>query len=191
MTTTITMDENQNSTQENPGLQLARIREQKGYSQEYVAVKLHLRVKVIELLEADDYEQMPEPVFIKGYLRAYAKLLDVAPEPLLATFNNLYATERKLEKALWQSRRESNKSERVVRWFTGLIVVAAIVAVGMWWQKNKDSQQLFTTKSAHAQLPPNKTASEVRLTDLSKMRSMLSTKSTSSSNITPMETNGG
>ena len=191
MNTTITMDEIHNGNQEKPGMQLAKVREQKGYSQEYVAGKLHLRVRIIELLEADDYEQMPEPVFIKGYLRAYAKLLDIPSEPLLAIFNSIYSTERKLEKAaLWQGRREPNKSERAVRLLTGVIAAAAIVAVGFWWQKNKDNQQFLPSKTTQvvAEVTPGKNESEIRLTDLSKMRAVLTP---TLSQIVPVESNGG
>ena len=184
------MDEIHNGTQEKPGVQLARVREKKGYSQEYVAGKLHLRVRIIELLEVDDYEQMPEPVFIKGYLRAYAKLLNVPAEPLLETFNNMYSSERKLEKALWQGKRESHRGEHIVRLLTGLITIGAIVAVGIWWHKNKDSQQIFSAKSSHveAEVTPLKTETEIRLTDLSKMRSMLNP---SNNQIMPLENHGG
>ena len=190
MNTTIIMDEIHNGNQEKPGLQLARIRESKGYSQEYVAGKLHLRVRIIELLEADDYEQMPEPVFIKGYLRAYAKLLAVPVEPLLEIFNGLYSPERKLEKALWQGKRESHKNEHAIRLLTGLIAVGAIVAVGFWWQKNKDSQQFFPSKNTQVmvEVKPSKTDTEIRLTDLSKMRSMLPP---SENSISKMENSGG
>jgi cytoskeleton protein RodZ len=192
MNTTATMDEIHNGTQERPGMQLALVREKKGYSQEYVAGKLHLRVRIIELLEADDYEQMPEPVFIKGYLRAYAKLLGIPGEPLLEIFNAQYSTERKLEKALWQSRRESNKGERAVRLLTGLIALGAIAVVCFWWQKSKDNQQLFSAKSVPvvAELTPLKVESEVRLTDLSKMHSLLNPPNINNQ-ITPMETTGG
>ncbi len=188
---TTVMDEIHSGTQEKPGMQLARVREKKGYSQEYVAGKLHLRVRVIDLLEADDYDQMPEPVFIKGYLRAYAKLLDVPPDPLLQIFTSLYSGERKLEKTLWQSKRETNKGERIVRILTGVVAVAAIVAVGLWWQKNKDNQQLFPTKEATpvvAEDAPSKTETELKLTDLSKMQSLLLP---SNDQITPMESQGG
>jgi len=173
---TIPADDNNQSNQENPGSQLARMREKKGISQEYVAGKLHLRVKVIELLEADDYQNMPEPVFIKGYLRAYAKLLGMAPEPLLATFNHKYSPERKLEKALWQSKRESNFGERIVRWFTAMVAITAIVAVGVWWHKNKDAQPMFASKTAQLEEPAiDKADPQLKLTDLSRMQSMFST----------------
>lgn len=191
-TTTLLINEIQNDAQEKPGLQLARVREKKGYTQEYVAGKLHLRVRIIELLELDDYDQLPEPVFIKGYLRAYAKLLGVRPEPLLETFNSTYLIERKLEKALWQSKRESNKGERVVRILTGIIAVGAILVVSFWWQKNKESQQSPSIKStAAAELLPTKVENEIRLTDLSKMNALLN-PSISTNQMSPMEiSNGG
>lgn len=192
MNTTVKTDEVHEGHQEKPGFQLARAREKKGYSQEYVAGRLHLRTRVIELLDADDYEQLPPPVFIQGYLSAYAKFLDVPAEPLVKIFNSLYSVDRKVEKALWQSKRESNKGERLVRVLTALIVVGAIAVVSFWWQKNKDSQQLFSTKSSPvlAKLNPSKMDSELRLTDLSKLHSLLNPP-TVTHQISPRESPSG
>ncbi len=172
--TTIIVDEREQHLQQKPGAQLATIRIEKGFSTEYVAGKLHLRVRIIELLEADDYENMPEPVFIQGYLRGYAKLLDISPAPLLETFNQLYSPERKLEKTLWQSRRETNKAEHAIRWLTGIFAVIVIAAVAMWWQKNKENEHAFSAHISEAKPSRNQTETEIRLTDLSKMRSLLS-----------------
>jgi cytoskeleton protein RodZ len=189
MNTTAVMDSKDQCDQDTPGLQLARIREKKGFTKEYVAVKLHLRVRVIELLESDDYENLPEPVFIKGYLRAYAKLLGVHPDPYLEIFNELYTLEKKPEKALWQSRRESHAGERVVRWVTGLVAITIIVAVSFWWQKNKDDQNLFNTAAkdnkvvATMTTPVDKKQPEPKLSALSKLQSMF----TMESQVTPVE----
>ena len=135
-----------------------------------------MRVRLIELLEADDYQNMPEPVFIKGYLRGYAKLLGLASAPLLEMFNELYTNERKPEKALWQSRRETNKAEHAIRWLTGGFAVIVLVAVAMWWHTNKENEQLFPANVSHADIDTNKSETEIRLTDLSKMRSLLSSR---------------
>lgn len=146
MNTTTTTDETKFRALENPGAQLARLREKRGFTQEYVAGKLHLRVKVISLLEADEYQNLPEPVFIKGYIRAYTKLLGVNPEPFLSTFNSQYASEKKPEKALWQSKRESHKGEQLIRWITALVAFAAISGISFWWQKNKDVDAIVPEK---------------------------------------------
>lgn len=186
MNTTITMDEITEGMDSKPGAQLATERMQQGYSLEYVAGKLHLRVKLIELLEADDYYNMPEPVFIKGYLRAYAKLLNLQPQPLLDTFNSIYkTTERKVEKALWQSRRETNRAEHAIRWLTGFFAVIVLAAVAVWWYTNKDNENLFPSNVNRAETSPSKTETEIRLTDLSKMRSLLSSPASSNSSSLP------
>lgn len=138
MSTTTMLDDSLTMNATNPGSQLASIREQKGYTVEYVASKLHLRARVIELIELNDFKSLPAAVFIKGYLRAYAKLLDVSPEPYLAVFNSQYDTENKPERTLWQqSKRETNKAEYIIRWFTLLFAFAVVIAVGMWWQKKQ------------------------------------------------------
>lgn len=174
MSMTGTIDEQEQVALEKPGAQLAAQRVLRDYSQEYVAGKLHLRVRIIELLEADDYVNMPQPVFIKGYLRAYAKLLGVPSDPLLATFNSIYSEERKPDKALWQSRRQSNKAEHAVRWVTILFSLGVLIAVGMWWESNKDNQTLLPNSLEHVDVSSNPSQKDIRLTDLSKMRSLLS-----------------
>ncbi len=175
MNTTIAMDEIVENAQK-PGARLAAVRLEKEYSPEYVAGKLHLRVRIIELIEADDYQNLPEPVFIKGYLRAYAKLLGVPADPLMDTFNQLYKPERVPEKALWQSRREKNRAEHAIRWVTAFFAAVVLMAVAMWWYNNKDNERLFPASLSRADSTPVKTETEIRLTDLSKMRSLLSSR---------------
>ncbi|STY29238.1 DNA-binding protein [Legionella wadsworthii] len=183
MNTTTTLDEITAENDNNPGEQLANIRQQKGYTVEYVANKLHLRARIIELIENNEFHLLPEPVFVKGYLRAYAKLLGTSPEPYLAIFNEQFVVEKKSDRALlWQqSKRESHKAEHIIRWFTILFALGVIVAVGVWWQKNRDMQQVFTTKKAPVDLSLNQTPAsietkELKLTDISKMQSLLNPK---------------
>lgn len=187
MNTTATMDDTNTSEIDNPGVQLSNLRQQKGYTIEYVASKLHLRVRIIELIEAGDFNLLPEPVFVRGYLRAYSKLLGVSPDPFLAVFNNQYNFEKKPERALWQSKRESHKAEYIIRLVTIVFAVGVLVAVGVWWQKNKDSQPVFSPKETSTNLSLNDSTSELKLTDLSKMQSLLNPNS----QMTPLEKEGG
>lgn len=177
MSITVTVDELVDNFQDKPGAQLAAVRMQKGYTPEYVAGKLHLRVRLIELLEADDYLSMPEPVFIKGYFRAYAKLLDIPAEPLIEIYNSQHGTDRKSERTLWQTKREVNRAEHAIRWLTGIFAILVLAAVAMWWYTNKDNERLLPATISSADKSPSKSESEIRLTDLSKMRSLLSSSS--------------
>lgn len=69
MSTETTVDE-----APSPGEQLRKARTGYGWSLEDVAANLNLDVDVVRALESGDYVGLPEPAFIRGYLRAYARL---------------------------------------------------------------------------------------------------------------------
>lgn len=174
MNTTTTLDELNSLDIDTIGAQLATIREQKGFSIDFVANKLHLRSRIIELIENSDFSLLPEPVFVKGYLRAYSKLLGISPDPFISVFNAQFSVEKKIEKAaLWQSKRESHKAEHVIRWFTIVFALGVVVAVGIWWQKNQETNAAYTPKEVTTDLSLNQASAELKLTDLSKMHSLL------------------
>lgn len=66
------------------GRMLAEARERLELSVADVARQLRLSPRQIEALEADDYARLPGKTFMRGFIRNYAKLLQLDPEPLLA-----------------------------------------------------------------------------------------------------------
>lgn len=66
-----------------PGARLQTRRLKNQWSIEDVAADLNLRIEVIAALEADDYSQLPERTYVRGYLRAYARLLGIPEEEVL------------------------------------------------------------------------------------------------------------
>lgn len=66
------------------GRMLVEARERLGLSIADVARQLRLSPRQIEALEADDYAKLPGKTFLRGFIRNYAKLLQLDPEPLLA-----------------------------------------------------------------------------------------------------------
>jgi len=71
---------------EAPGLgaRLAGARELQGLSLGDVARQLKLAVRQVEALERDDYDAFPGPLFVRGFLRNYAKLLQLDLEHQIA-----------------------------------------------------------------------------------------------------------
>jgi len=59
------------------GVRLKQAREQAGLSQEDVAASLKIPVKGIRQLESGDSSQLGAPVFVRGQLRSYARLMGV------------------------------------------------------------------------------------------------------------------
>lgn len=65
------------------GVRLKQAREQAGLSQEEVAASLKIPVRVIRQLESGDPSQLGAPVFVRGQMRSYARLLGVDLEEQL------------------------------------------------------------------------------------------------------------
>ena len=77
--------------------------------------------------------------------------------------------------------------------FVGLrycLLLGVIVAVGIWWQKNRESTGFFSKENYqqnyHLTKRTTETA-ELKLTDISKMQSLLTPKP----EMTPLEKQGG
>ena len=66
------------------GAALREAREQAGLSLQAVGSRLKVPVKVLQALEAEQWSQLGAPVFIRGQLRSYARLLKVDVDGYLA-----------------------------------------------------------------------------------------------------------
>src|SRR3569623_733403 len=72
-----------------PGAQLREAREARRLTVEAAASQLRSDVSLLRALEADEYDNFAAPSFVTGHLRAYARLLDLAPEPLRDAYHHL------------------------------------------------------------------------------------------------------
>ncbi|HSH29516.1 MAG TPA: RodZ domain-containing protein [Thiohalobacter sp.] len=68
------------------GSRLREARERKGISPAEVAAQLHLHEHIIVALEQGDHDRLPAPIYVRGYVRAYARLLGLDEEELLALY---------------------------------------------------------------------------------------------------------
>lgn len=66
------------------GARLAGARQAAGLACEDVATRLKMPLRVVHALEADDRSVLGAPVFVRGQLRSYARLLDIDIEPELS-----------------------------------------------------------------------------------------------------------
>lgn len=57
-----------------------------GISEEQIASRLKMSVRQVRSLEADDYEALHGMATARGFVRAYARILQIDPEPLVASF---------------------------------------------------------------------------------------------------------
>ncbi|RTL03416.1 MAG: helix-turn-helix domain-containing protein, partial [Neisseriaceae bacterium] len=67
-----------------PGQMLRAAREAKGWKVEQVASQLKLSRRQIEALEADAFADLPGLTFVRGFVRNYARVLEIDTDPILA-----------------------------------------------------------------------------------------------------------
>ncbi len=82
------VDKDPEQTAEDPltvaGRQLAKAREAAGMAVHEIASELHLRVEVIQAIEAGDEAALPAAAFVRGYVRSYARCVGLDEAALVA-----------------------------------------------------------------------------------------------------------
>jgi cytoskeleton protein RodZ len=123
-----------------PGARLAAYRQDRGWTVEQVASQLNLAPRQIIAIESDDYPSLPGMPIVRGFIRAYAKLLKVDAAPLLATLGgetvlvHESVTPRKTLSTPFSEARLPSMAERPglsSKWLLGLLV-AVLVGVAVW-----------------------------------------------------------
>lgn len=78
---------------ERPGARLKKAREARGLDLAKVSAELRLSQRIVAAVEADLYRELPEPAFVRGYMRRYAQLVQLSPDDIAARFDQAYAAD--------------------------------------------------------------------------------------------------
>lgn len=81
------------------GATLARARQKKQVSLEQAACELYILQRHLEALEQEDFSELPQETFARGFAINYAKYLDLDPVAVAASFDNVYPDELRSRKA--------------------------------------------------------------------------------------------
>jgi len=69
-----------------PGEILRQAREGENLSVAAIATQLNLDMRTIEALERGEQDKLPAPIFVRGYLRGYARLVGVSEDVVLGAY---------------------------------------------------------------------------------------------------------
>lgn len=68
---------------------LKAAREAQGLSIHEVCSQLRLGVKQIQAIEQDDFDKLPQPSIVRGFIRNYARLLNIDVQPILEAYQRI------------------------------------------------------------------------------------------------------
>lgn len=131
-----------------PGQMLAEAREKIGLSQQQVADKLNFRVSLVKDIEADAFDRSLPTTFNRGYLKNYAKLVDISADEVLAGFEMLNVAQKQgAEMQSFSKQTEKQTENNIVMWISYLILAFLIGSTILWWLQ--DSKQTTSVKSSN------------------------------------------
>lgn len=118
------------------GAILKQHRESQNVSINQVANQLHLDNRVITAIENDDHDGLPDPIYVRGYIRSYCKFLKLDTEEMLQLYKeNVHRDDPEIIPEI-KYPTQSSSSDKPVKAFTYLISLGLVLLVITWWQSN-------------------------------------------------------
>lgn len=122
-----------------PGALLRQRRTERQLSVEDVAQALRLAPKQLRAIEQDDYDHLPGPTYVRGYLRSYAQFLGLSADTVLEFYNRQPAAAKAIDLAKNAPAPQMNSDHHVIK-ITTLIVAGLVLGLAaVWWQGRDDS----------------------------------------------------
>jgi len=120
----------------NPGESLRQAREIKGLSIAEVATQLNLTPQRLAQIESGAFDKLPGTTFARGYIRAYAKLLELDQNRLVMEFDQFTGTDATGSSvhALGRIEEPVRYSQSILRLVSFLLLLALIGGGFFWWQ---------------------------------------------------------
>ena len=154
------------------GQQLRQAREARGLDIAEIAQTLKLGARQVEALESGDWQGLPGHTFVRGFVRNYARLVQVDPAPLMAQLDRalekpadiLHVAETRPASMPQTGGRISRRDKLVIVVGAGLVAVAGLAYVlmpGSLSALRGSVQTLLDSFSSKPQEPVQKPAQEV------------------------------
>lgn len=148
-----------------PGELLRQSREASGLSLQEAATKLHLHQRIVEALEHDDEAQLPTPIYVRGYLRNYARLLGLDSAAVLAAYDARDNQHPELKPPV-AAKSQASSSDKPVRAVTYLLTLGLVVLLLAWWQsRHLGEKGIIDLDSWQLDKQPQVTSNEEAVTD--------------------------
>lgn len=115
------------------GAYLKAAREKRGLGVIQVAEKLHVDVTIVEALEAGEFGRVGPPVFVRGHLRHYARLLGEADDVLQGRYTGFDELIEMPDLSAAPRQIMQSRSPARLRWTLVLGLGAALLALLLWF----------------------------------------------------------
>jgi cytoskeleton protein RodZ len=124
-----------------PGERLQAERIKKGLSVEDVAGRMHLSTSILEAIEENNFDEITAPIFVKGYLRAYARIVALSEDEMIAQYLDMYSEEDPPISSTSNMVPELSVKDARIKWTTYLVIVVLGVLLAAWWWNKQQNDE--------------------------------------------------
>ncbi len=157
-------------------LKNARIK--KNLSTHEVGQRLYLTNDMIEKIESENFAALPSLTFVKGYLRAYAKLLGICDAEIISKFNKLSLKDKPATMSAQQIYcTDRNLVGKSIRWLGAVVGLVLVIAVAYWFHYEFSNSSVTEVSSANASFNQNNAADNSQVTEPAQISAPLTPQS--------------
>lgn len=150
-----------------PGELLRQAREHAGLSVSQIADRLRLRRTQIEELEANEFSKYVGGTYIRGYLRSYAKLVNLDEATLISAYQTYIGEEAppgQMQSFSQKTKLESQDNKLMLMTWIIILILIGSVAVFVWQQftEEKNGDVGVTTSTSQERVSQQQTSTPER-----------------------------
>ncbi len=124
-----------------PGQMLRDARIALGLTENQVAEQLNLRLSVIKNIESEQFDAKVPETFMRGYLKNYAKLLNVNYQDIKTSYESLDVANRQGNEMKSFSQSHKTQAENNLLKLISIILVVVLIAVTVvWWLQQANNE---------------------------------------------------
>jgi len=127
------MSEGQIENSNELGVLLTRAREKLSLSQKDIASRLNLKEEYIAALDANDLDKLPAPTYVRGYIRSYARAVNLNADSLINLFEGIAEAPPEILPDVKPTVQASSR-DKPVQAMTYLVTLTLVILIIAWWQ---------------------------------------------------------
>lgn len=115
------------------GVLFIKGREKLSLSQQDIASRLNLKKEIITALDAGDFDKLPVPIYVRGYIRSYARAVHLDENNLIGIYEGSVVASSDVLPDIKYTVQASSKN-KLVEAVTYLLIFILIIFIMAWWQ---------------------------------------------------------
>jgi cytoskeleton protein RodZ len=159
-----------NGETEGLGASLRKARESRGLSVHKAAQDMHVSDDIIEALESENFATLGAPIFVRGHLRNYARLLGLPEDQILAAERNTDTLSAPPVITLHPGGRHAY-GRRIAMPLFSVIVVALLLVLGVSWWQHRPPERATLLQTDRAVMPAKMAATAPEPSSMQSIKS--------------------